>query len=115
MCRQDTIFACIAAALVAAAFTVFTGGVMIHAERAPAATASRAAVTPSLYDVDRNQKGDRLTVRAHTTRDADRSQPATLRPEPSGSVKPSMPVGCDPAFSPLSKSPRSNFPSRCLS
>jgi len=114
MCRRETFFACVVAAIIAAAFTALTSGASIHTERAPFVTASHPPA--SLHDIDRNQKGDRLKVRARTARDNEPgAQLPSLRPQPAVPVRPDMLVGCDPAFSPLSKSSRSNFPSRCLS
>ena len=55
--------------------------------------------------VDRTHKGDRLDLR---TRVGIRPAPPVHKPP----VK--MPVGCDPVFSPLSTSARSNYSRRCL-
>jgi hypothetical protein len=65
------------------------------------------AANSSTYEVqtvNRAAKSDRLRNPQRTTRESDeQSKPA------------SIPVGCDPAFSPLSKGARLNFSSRCLS
>jgi hypothetical protein len=52
--------------------------------------------------VNRAAKSDRLHGPQRATRDVEESKPAKI------------PVGCDPAFSPLSKGAGMNFSSRCL-
>ena len=55
-----------------------------------------------IQTVNRAGKSDRLHNPRRATRDSDDAKPAKI------------PVGCDPAFSPLSKGARMNFSSRCL-
>jgi hypothetical protein len=64
----------------------------------------------SLYMVDRTHKGDRLAP----TRDSSQSNVAPTPIEQTRPQPPRIPVGCDPAFSPLSGSSRANFTARCL-
>jgi hypothetical protein len=64
----------------------------------------------SLHVVDRSHKGDRIAPAR------DRSQ-SNMAPAPIEQTRPQpsrIPVGCDPAFSPLSGSSRANFTGRCL-
>src|SRR5882762_5048351 len=56
----------------------------------------------ALQSVDRNNKGDRISV---TT--VGKRQPETPRPAV-------MLAGCDPAFSPLAASGRANFARSCI-
>jgi hypothetical protein len=77
----------------------------------PSPQSFHAQAPKSLHVVDRTHKGDRIAPAQ------DRNQsiitPAPIertRPQP-----PRIPVGCDPAFSPLSGSSRGNFTARCLS
>jgi hypothetical protein len=65
----------------------------------------RVAASPQKFEiqtVNRAGKSDRLHNPQRATRDSDDAKPAKI------------PVGCDPAFSPLSKGARMNFSSRCL-
>jgi hypothetical protein len=65
-----------------------------------------------LHVVDRSRKGDRLTSTPDNGR-SNAQQPVPVeqtRPQP----VPRIPVGCDPAFSPLSGASRANFTGRCL-
>jgi hypothetical protein len=76
----------------------------------PSQQSFHAQAPKSLHVVDRSRKGDRITP----TRDSSQSNiaPAPVeqtRPQPSR-----IPVGCDPAFSPLSGASRANFTGRCL-
>ncbi|HZP74862.1 MAG TPA: hypothetical protein VFB45_01850 [Pseudolabrys sp.] len=103
--------ACVTLALAGAAVLTSGIGVGLHAERAPLRVQPAAApATASLYDVDRTHKGDRLKMLG-ASRDSRGQGPVAPNPARSSDV----PVGCDPAFSPLSSSARaSNFASRCL-
>ncbi len=56
-----------------------------------------------IQTVNRAGKSDRLHNPQRAKQDVDNSNKL-----------PSIPIGCDPAFSPLSKGARSNFSSRCL-
>jgi hypothetical protein len=60
-------------------------------------------LSPIIQNVDRTHKGDRLDV--HTTIDT--------RPVPKNPSNRIL-IGCDPAFSALSTSARSNFSGRCV-
>jgi hypothetical protein len=60
-----------------------------------------SAHTKNVQTVNRAAKSDRLPLPVRAKQDADNAKPTNI------------PVGCDPAFSPLTKS-TSNFSSRCL-
>jgi hypothetical protein len=68
-----------------------------------------AQAPKSLHVVDRTHKGDRLTPPRDSSQFKMTPTPEQTRPQPSR-----IPVGCDPAFSPLSGSSRANFITRCL-
>lgn len=66
----------------------------------------RIGATPEKFEiqtVNRAGKSDRLQSPKRATSDNEDAKPAKI------------PVGCDPAFSPLSKGARMNFSARCLS
>jgi hypothetical protein len=63
----------------------------------------------SLHVVDRSHKGDRITTRDNSQSKIQPVPVEQTRPRP-----PRIPVGCDPAFSPLTGSSRANFTGRCL-
>ena len=60
-----------------------------------------------VQSVNRAAKSDRLLVPSTTV---GKQQPAPRAP----SESPTMLVGCDPVFSPLSASAQANFPGRCM-
>jgi hypothetical protein len=64
-----------------------------------------------LHVVDRTHKGDRIAPAQDSSQSNVKPAPIEqTRPQP-----PRIPVGCDPAFSPLSGSSRANnFTARCL-
>jgi hypothetical protein len=67
--------------------------------------------SPALHVVDRTGKGDRLPSARESGQSKIQPVPAApRRPLPSN-----IPVGCDPAFSPLTSSSQVNFTGRCLS
>ena len=55
-----------------------------------------------IISVNRTNKGDRLMV------------PKTIGKQQAPRKSPTILVGCDPVFSPLSASARVNFPGRCI-
>jgi hypothetical protein len=57
---------------------------------------------PVVQSVIRTNKSDRLSV------------PATIGKQQAPRKSPTMLVGCDPVFSPLSASAQANFPGRCI-
>jgi hypothetical protein len=63
----------------------------------------------ALHVVDRSHKGDRIMTPRDDSRKVEPAPVEQTRPRPS-----QIPVGCDPVFSPLSGSSRSNFSGRCL-
>jgi hypothetical protein len=69
-----------------------------------------AQAPKSLHVVDRTHKGDRIAP----TGDRSQSKVAPTPTEQTRPQPPRIPVGCDPAFSPLSGSSRANFITRCL-
>jgi hypothetical protein len=106
-------FAACATGGIAAVIIVMSFGVGLHAERAPdIARAAKAQST--LYDVDRTHKGSRLQVQGSSVREINRRQ-GLQAPQPTPTAPQPDLVGCDPAFSPLAASSRSNFPARCVS
>jgi hypothetical protein len=67
------------------------------------------AQAQSRHVVDRSNKGDRMVPA--------RDSQSNMTPRPTEQTRPQpvrIPVGCDPAFSPLSGSARANFSARCL-
>ena len=76
---------------------------LVGIDLAAGGTAQREmSVQPkNVQAVNRAAKSDRLPLPVRAKQDADNAKPAKI------------PVGCDPAFSPLTKS-TSNFSSRCL-
>ncbi len=64
----------------------------------------------SLHVVDRTHKGDRMMP----ARDSSQSNVAPAPVEQTRPQPARIPVGCDPAFSPLSGQSRANFTARCL-
>jgi hypothetical protein len=76
-------------------------------EQAEPQSVNRTAKTDRLVVPVRDTPDERAPVRA--TRDTDRATRDT------DNVKPAkIPVGCDPAFSPLSREARHNFSRRCV-
>lgn len=76
----------------------------------PSQQSFHAQAPKSLHVVDRSHKGDRMTP----ARDSSQSN---IAPAPTEQTRPQparIPVGCDPAFSPLTGSSRANFTARCL-
>ena len=80
-----------------------------------ATTSSERAVTL----VNRSRKGDRITPVAPVIRaegqTARESTPPAEPPSRPTARGPRLPIGCDPAFSPLASSASLNFAGRCLS
>lgn len=77
---------------------------------APPASTNEISVPQS---VNRAAKSDRLHHPVRATRDGDRTPVRATRED--DNVKPAkIPVGCDPAFSPLSRGAGGNFSRRCL-
>ena len=69
--------------------------------------------------VDRRQKSDRLPISIHVRKNVpDVTPTATIEERPIPQLSPmpayAVPVGCDPAFSPLMVAKGGNFPSRCM-
>jgi hypothetical protein len=93
----------ISSILVAAVVALVLDAVLLPAGFSLAVTA-RHSVQNDLSGqvVDRTRKGDRLRV------------PLANQPI-SPKTAPTMPVGCEPAFSALSVGARANFAGRCLS
>jgi len=60
--------------------------------------------------VNRKNKGDREV----TVRDARVPMPAQPKRKPAMVTEPKILEGCDPAFSPLTASPKNNFAGRCV-
>ena len=67
----------------------------------PVQRVETSAHVKNVQAVNRAAKSDRLPLPVRAKQDADNAKPVKI------------PVGCDPAFSPLTKS-TSNFSSRCL-
>ena len=70
-----------------------------------------AQAPKSFHVVDRTHKGDRTAP----VQDSGQSNVTPAPIEPTRPQPARIPVGCDPAFSPLSGSARANFTARCLS
>jgi hypothetical protein len=71
----------------------------------PGQESFHAQAPRALHVVDRTNKGDRITS----------SRGQSNAPVPVEQTRPArIPVGCDPAFSPLTGSSRVNFTGRCL-
>ena len=76
----------------------------------PSQQSFHAQAPKSLHVVDRTHKSDRIAP-------AQDSSKSNITPAPIEQTRPQpsrIPVGCDPAFSPLSGSSRANFTARCL-
>lgn len=77
---------------------------------------------PALHVLDRTRKGDKQVTIRDTRRTtietvpaaASRTQSAPSRPGAKTPEEKKILEGCDPAFSPLTASARSNFSGRCL-
>jgi len=93
----------ISSILVAAAVALGLDALVLPAGFSLAVTA-RHPVENDLSDqvVDRTRKGDRLQL------------PLANQPMPP-QTRPTMPIGCEPAFSALSAGARANFAGRCVS
>jgi len=92
----------ISSIVVAATVALVLDAVVLPAGFSLAVTARHSVDDFSGQVVDRTGKGDRLHVPLA-------NQPASPR------TAPTMPVGCEPAFSALSTGAYANFAGRCLS
>jgi len=92
----------ISSIVVAAVVALLLDAVVLPAGFSLAVTARHSVDDLSGQGVDRTGKGDRLHVPLA-------NQPASPR------TAPTMPVGCEPAFSALSTGAYANFAGRCLS
>jgi hypothetical protein len=92
----------ISSIVVAAAVALVLDAVVLPAGFSLAVTARHSVDDLNGQVVDRTGKGDRLHVPLA-------SQPASPR------TAPTMPIGCEPAFSALSTGAYANFAGRCLS
>jgi hypothetical protein len=82
----------------------------------PQASAASMANAVVPQQVNRSAKGDRLTIKASSSVQKTRTDMPPIE-KTVREVEPprAIPVGCDPAFSPLAKSTKSsNYSSRCM-